>query len=57
MENIDTPNADILEHYGDILFMTGDEDGAVVQWEKALELKPDNELLQRKVRDKTYYEK
>ena len=37
--------------------MTGDHDEAVVQWEKALELEPTKELLQRKVVDKTYYEK
>ncbi len=36
--------------------MTGDHEGAVTQWEKALELNPSNELLQRKVQDKTYYE-
>ncbi len=57
MDNSDEPSADILEHYGDILFMTGDTEGALDQWEKALKLSPNNELLQRKVRDKTYYEK
>lgn len=57
LDNSDTPSADILEHYGDILFVTGDEEEAVAQWEKALELNPTNELLQRKVVDKTYYEK
>lgn len=56
MNNADSPSADIIEHYGDILFMTGDHEGAVTQWEKALELNPSNELLQRKVQDKTYYE-
>ena len=57
MDNSDSPSADIIEHYGDILFMTGDKEGAVTQWEKALKLNPSNELLQRKVQDKTYYEK
>jgi tetratricopeptide (TPR) repeat protein len=56
MSNSDSPSADILEHYGDILYMTGDHDEAVVQWEKALELNPTKEILQRKVVDKTYYE-
>jgi len=55
--NSDEPSADILEHYGDILYMTGDHEEAVKQWEKALELNPTNELLMRKVEDKTYYEK
>lgn len=46
----------LLEHYGDILWFNDDKDGAVEQWAKALETDPDNELLQRKVKDKTYYE-
>ena len=37
--------------------MNGDTDEAVKQWEKALELEPDKELIKRKVEDKTYYEK
>ncbi len=46
----------LLEHYGDILWFNDDKDGALEQWTKALELDPDNELLQRKVKNKTYYE-
>ena len=46
----------LLEHYGDILWFTGEKEQAVEQWAKALEQDPDNELLQRKVKDKTYYE-
>ena len=57
MTNADEPSADIIEHYGDILFMTGDEEEAVKQWERALELNPTNEVLMRKVENKTYYEK
>ena len=47
----------LLEHYGDILWFNDERDAAVEQWTKALENDPDNELLQRKVKDKTYYEK
>jgi tetratricopeptide (TPR) repeat protein len=57
ISNSDAPSADILEHYGDILFMTGDKEGALRQWEKALELDSENELLRKKVENKTYYEK
>ena len=57
MSNTDEPSADIIEHYGDILYMTGDKEGAVKQWEKALELKPTNDVLMRKVENQTYYEK
>ena len=47
----------LLEHYGDILWFNDQQDAAIEQWTKALEEDPDNELLQRKVKDKTYYEK
>ena len=47
----------LLEHYGDILWFNDEKEQAVEQWTKALETEPDNELLQRKVKDKTYYEK
>ena len=46
----------LLEHYGDILWFNNEKEQAVEQWTKALETDPDNELLQRKVKDKTYYE-
>ncbi len=57
ISNADDPSSDILEHYGDILYMTGDKDEAVKQWEKALELSPDSDILKRKVENKTYFEK
>ena len=47
----------LLEHYGDILWFNDEKEAAVEQWTKALETDPDNELLQRKVKNKTYYEK
>ncbi len=46
----------LLEHYGDILWFNNEPEAAIEQWTKALELEPDNELLQRKVKNKTYYE-
>ena len=46
----------LLEHYGDILWFNDEKEAAVEQWTKALEQDPDNELLQRKVKNKTYYE-
>lgn len=54
MEN---ESADVFEHYGDILFMSGRPEDAIVQWEKALQLDPDNELVKRKVTHKTYFYK
>lgn len=47
--------SEIYEHAGDIYFMDGDTAGAVDFWKKALTLDPDNELLQRKVKNKTFY--
>ncbi len=49
------PSAEMFEHYGDILFMNGDPEGALREWKKALELNPDSELLKRKVKNKTYF--
>ena len=46
----------LLEHYGDILWFNDEPEAALEQWTKALEEDPDNELLQRKVKNKTYYE-
>jgi len=46
----------LLEHYGDILWFNDEKEQAVEQWTKALEEDPENELLQRKVKDKTYYQ-
>lgn len=49
------PGAELYSHYGDILFMDKEPDKALEYWSKALELDPDNELLQRKVKQKTFF--
>ena len=53
-------SSDILEHYGDILYKTGNPDRAVLEWEKALPLKEaegeNTELLKKKIADRVYYE-
>ena len=48
-------SAELYEHYGDILFMNGMHEEALPNWEKALELNPDSEILQRKVTHKTFF--
>ena len=48
-------SAELYEHYGDILFMNGFHEEALPNWEKALELNPDSEILQRKVKHKTFF--
>lgn len=51
----DERSEEILEHAGDIYFMDGDPDGALEFWKEALKLAPGNELLQKKVKHKTYF--
>lgn len=53
----DEPSADVLEHMGDIYFKSNEPQKALDYWEKALEINKENELLQRKVKYKTYFEK
>ena len=57
IENDDTHSADVLEHYGDILFKSGEEEQAREQWRLALEKSPDNEVLQEKVKTGKLIEK
>ncbi len=47
----------ILEHYGDIMFKTGDKDSAVEYWIKAKNRGEASDLLERKIKDKKLYEK
>lgn len=52
---------EIIDHYGDILFKTGNIDRAVSEWKKALNMlddeDPERSLLNRKIEEKKYYEK
>ncbi|WP_200754977.1 tetratricopeptide repeat protein [Coprobacter secundus] len=50
-------SADLLEHYGDVLFMLGEVDEALQYWEKAKNAGSESEVLPRKIKDKKYYEK
>lgn len=56
IDNDEEKNADVLDHYGDILFMNGEADEAVKQWEAALELTPGNELIERKIKNQNLLE-
>jgi tetratricopeptide (TPR) repeat protein len=57
MESSESENSELYDHYGDILFMCHEYEKAVEAWQKALELDPNNELIQRKVSNKMYYQK
>ena len=44
----------IVEHGGDIYYMTGDTDKAVELWQKAREMGIQSEVLERKIKEKKY---
>ena len=46
----------ILEHYGDILYKLGDEDGALEYWLKAKDLGDASDLIEKKISDRQLYE-
>lgn len=52
IKNDQTGSGDLLDHYGDILYMSGNHEKAVEQWEKALEKLPDNDKIKKKVEEK-----
>ena len=53
-ENDSTGNSVVTEHAGDIHFMTGDSEGAICLWQKALSDDPSNKILARKIKRKKY---
>lgn len=55
LENTEEPSCELFHHAGDIYFMNAEPEAALDFWEKALELEPENELLQKKVSHKTYF--
>lgn len=57
MELSKVPSAELYHHMGDIYFMCGDPERALELWKQAAELDPDDDLLQRKIKHKTYFYK
>lgn len=51
-----TKSPELVDHYGDILFMTGEKEKAVEQWKKAKELGKESEILNRKIAEEKYIE-
>ena len=49
-------NAEVLEHYGDILFLNDQKEKALLQWKRALEYGSKSELIKEKISTKTYIE-
>lgn len=57
LENSEEESAELYEHAGDIYFMDGMPEEALEYWKKASTLAPDNKLLKRKVKHKTFFYK
>lgn len=53
--NKESGNNVYLEHYGDILFLKGEQDKAIVQWKKSQDAGNDSALLKRKINEKKYF--
>lgn len=54
LPNNEASNPVYLEHYGDILFLKGDKEEAVLQWQKAKQAGNDSEKLNKKINEKKY---
>jgi tetratricopeptide (TPR) repeat protein len=56
LEDKDSVSAEVMEHYGDILFKLGDTGQAVEYWQKAKAKGPGSALLDKKIAEKRLYE-
>ncbi len=56
-DNEPEESGELYEHAGDIYFMDGKPEEAIDFWKKALKLKPEDKLLQKKVKHKTFFYK
>lgn len=54
LKNDSTNNSTQVEHYGDILYLLGEKDKAVQQWQRAKGLGSRSETLERKINEKKY---
>lgn len=55
LQNNEAENGVYLEHYGDILFLAGEQEKGVLQWKKAKDAGNDSSLLKRKINEKKYF--
>lgn len=49
-------SAELVDHYGDILYMTGDKEKAIEQWKKAKEMGKESKILDEKIEKGIYIE-
>jgi len=55
LQNNSNKNGVYLERYGDILFLKGEKDAALIQWQKAKDAGNGSELLIKKINEKKYF--
>lgn len=51
-----TNSAELVDHYGDILYMSGEKDKALEQWKKVKEMGKDTDVLKQKIAKGIYIE-
>lgn len=51
-----TNSAELVDHYGNILYMSGEKDKALEQWKKAKEMGKDTDVLKQKIAKGIYIE-
>jgi len=56
VKNGGNENDVVVEHYGDILFMLNDIEGAVSNWKKSVELGNKSKILEQKILEKRFIE-
>ncbi|PTN08912.1 tetratricopeptide repeat protein [Mangrovibacterium marinum] len=56
LENGGAENATLIEHYGDILFMLGEQSKALEEWQKAQSLGDGSSVLEQKIKESRYIE-
>ncbi len=56
LEKDTTGSSELVDHYGDILYMTGNKEKAVEQWKKAKEMGKTGDVLDRKIAEEKYIE-
>ncbi|OAV71308.1 photosystem I assembly protein Ycf3 [Bacteroidales bacterium Barb4] len=56
LEKDTTNSPELIDHYGDILYMNGDPAKALEQWKRAKEMGKESGLLERKIAEEKYLE-
>jgi len=54
LSHTEEESSTLVDHYGDILFMLNDLEGALQNWERALKMGSESKVLKRKIAEKKY---